>query len=439
MRAILVGSLLLSSLAASADDWPQWMGPQRDNIWREDGLLESFPPEGLKVRWRTPIAGGYAGPAVVGNRVFVTDYVTQDNVKVDNFNHQTFTGHERVLCLDEGNGRVVWRREYPVQYSISYPAGPRCTPIVHQGKVYTLGAEGNLLCLNATTGKVVWEKDLKSVYQTKSAVWGYAGHPLIDGQKLLTLAGGPGSHLVALDKDTGAEIWRAQTIKEQGYCPPTIIEAAGCRQLINYSPSAVLALNPDDGKLLWSVPYEATSGSIIMSPVRSGDYLFCGGYNNKNLLLRLAKDKPGAEVVWRDLRRAAISPVNVQPFVDNGTLYGFDQNGEMMAIAIPSGRRIWTSTAPIDGKRPASNATAFIVKQGSAKDGSRYWLFNDLGELIIAELSPAGYKELARSKPILEQTNTAFGRDVVWCMPAFANRRLYVRNDKECVCVELGK
>lgn len=439
MRLILLTLLLIPPAMSFADDWPQWMGPKRDNVWRETGLLEEFPDAGLRVRWRTPIAGGYAGPAVVGTRVYVTDYVTKDNVKVDNFDRKTFTGNERVLCLNETDGAVIWQHEYPVKYTISYPSGPRCTPVVHEGKVYALGAEGNLCCLDAAMGKVIWEKDLKTAYKTKSAIWGYAGHPLIDGQKLITLAGGADSHLVALDKDTGAELWRSQTIKEQGYCPPTIIEAGGAQQLINYSPSAVLALNPEDGKLLWSVPYEATSGSIIMSPVKSGDLLYCGGYSDKNLLLRLAKDKPGAEVVWRDQRKAGISPVNVQPFADNGTLYGFDQNGELMAIEIATGKRLWTSTAPIDGKRPAGSATAFIVKYAGTTAGNRYWLFNDLGELILAELSPTGYKEIARSKPIVERTNSAFGRAVVWCMPAFANKRMYVRNDKECVCVELGK
>lgn len=434
--AALLAVLALSVTVAAADDWPQWMGPRRDNVWREEGLLEKFPEGGAKVVWRAPCAGGYAGPAVAGGKVYVADYSTKDNVKAENFDRKkTLTGMERVLCLNEADGKEIWRHEYPVTYSISYPVGPRCTPVVHEGKVYTLGAEGNLLCLDAANGKVIWEKDLKATYKTKAALWGYAGHPLIDGKKLITLAGGAGSHLVALDKDTGTELWRSQTVKEQGYCPPTIIEAGGCRQLINYSPSAVLSLNPEDGKLLWSVPYEATSGSIIMSPVRSGDLLYCGGYSDKNLLLKLAKDKPAAEVVWRDKRREAISPVNVQPFPDGGTLYGCDQNGELMAIDFATGKRLWKSTAPYDGKpKPPSSGTVFIVKQGD-----RYWLFNDLGEIIIARLTPQGYEEISRSKPILETTHNAFGRAVVWCMPAFANKRLYVRNDKEVVCVDLGK
>ena len=152
---------------------------------------------------------------------------------------QKFTGTERVLCLDEATGKEIWKHEYPVTYGISYPAGPRCTPTVDGDLVYTLGAEGKLICLSVENGDVVWEVDLVKQYNTKAALWGYAGHPLIDGDNLITLAGGDGSHVVAFDKKTGEEKWKSQTAPEQGYCPPTIIEAGGVRQLILPQPDAV--------------------------------------------------------------------------------------------------------------------------------------------------------------------------------------------------------
>ncbi len=155
--------------------------------------------------------------------------MTSENVKVDNFDRKAFTGTERVLCLDEKTGKELWKHEYPVKYEISYPAGPRCTPVVEGDYVWTLGAEGNLFCFNVADGKIVWSHDLKTEYKTKSALWGYAAHPLIDGDNLLTLAGGEGSHIVALNKKTGKEVWKSGTAPEQGYCPPTIIEYAGVR------------------------------------------------------------------------------------------------------------------------------------------------------------------------------------------------------------------
>src|SRR5690606_16803318 len=130
-------------------------------------------------------------------------------------------------------GKELWAHEYPVVYTISYSAGPRCTPLVHDGKVYTLGAEGDLICFTAEDGKVVWSKDLKKEYDTTAPMWGYAAHPLIDGDKLITLAGGTGSQIVALDRNTGEEIWRSLDTPEkgQGYVPPSIINAGGVRQL----------------------------------------------------------------------------------------------------------------------------------------------------------------------------------------------------------------
>ena len=433
-RISLVAVCLVVCLTVAptrADDWPHWMGPGRDNVWRETGLIDDFPAAGPPVVWQTEIAGGYAGPAVADGKVYVVDYVTSDDVKVPNWDRKEFTGVERVLCLDGATGNELWKYEYPVKYTISYPAGPRCTPTVHNGKVYTLGAEGHLFCLDVDSGDVVWSKDFLQQYGTKTALWGYASPPLVDGNKLLCVVGGEGSHAVAFDLGTGDEIWRALTSPEQGYSPPTIIEAGGVRQLILLRPNAVTSVDPETGEVYWSVPYQATNHLIVMSPVRMGNYLYVGGYDKQNLLLKLATDKPAAEIVWGNKSKHGISPNNVQPFVDGETMYGCDQTGIMMAVALPTGERLWETTEPI-GERPANSGTAFIVRQDD-----RYWLFNEQGELIIAKLSPQGYQELARTK-VIEPTNNAFGRDVVWCMPAFANRRMYVRNDRECICIDLA-
>ena len=184
------------------------MGPTRDNVWNIAKPPQSFAPGSLKASWTAPIAGGYAGPAVVGDRLYVTDLVTESDVKVDNFGRRSFVGTERVLCLESKTGKEVWKKGYPVTYTMSYPAGPRCTPIVDGERVYTLGGEGDLYCFDAAKGTVVWSLKLKEQYKTNSALWGYAGHPLIDGDHLITLAGGEGSHTVCLDKKSGKEIWQ---------------------------------------------------------------------------------------------------------------------------------------------------------------------------------------------------------------------------------------
>lgn len=432
-KSLLIANLILTCVGSSlarGEDWPGWMGPSRDNQWKPQTVPSSFPEGGLKALWSTKIAGGYSGPAVVGNRVYVTDMVTQADAKVDNFGRKAFDGNERVHCIDDQSGKVLWTHEYPVTYAISYPAGPRCTPIVDGDRLYTLGAEGDLFCFEAASGKVIWSQKLKSVYKTDSPLWGYAAHPLIDGDNLITLAGGEGSQAVALNKKTGQEVWRFGAAKETGYSPPTIIQAGGVRQLILANPQAVNSVNPENGKLYWSIPYTADNGSIIMSPVHSGKHLFIGGYSNRNLLIELESNEPKAKELWRNQAKKGMSPVNVQPMVIGDIVYGCDQSGELMAFEIASGNRLWETSKPISD-RPQGSGTAFMVKSGD-----RFFLFNESGELIIAKISPEGYQELARTN-IIKPTNNAFGREVVWCAPAFANGSIYVRNDEQIVRVPL--
>ena len=424
---------VLSSTLVQADDWPQWMGPKRDNVWYETGVVETLPKD-PKIAWRSPVAGGYSGPAVAGGKVYVTDYITKDDVKVDNFARKESTGFERILCLDEKTGKEIWSQKQPETYTISYPAGPRSTPIVHEGKVFAHGAEGAIACLNANSGEPIWSKNLKEVYKTKAALWGYSSQPLIDGKKLIILAGGDGSHCVALNKDTGEEIWRTGTATEQGYSPPLIIKHAGVRQLILCSPDAVYSVDPETGKQYWSQDYKGDNGSIIMTPIVMGNYLFVGGYNNKNIMIELATDKPGAKTLWRDQAKKGLSSINVQPFLVDGKIYGLDQAGDLRCVDIPSGEVLWTTPKPL-GDRKVGSGTVFLVRAGAS---DKFFMFAETGDLIIGQLSPKGFTENSRTH-VIDPTNNAFGREVVWCAPAFANQRMYVRNDKVLVCVDLAK
>jgi outer membrane protein assembly factor BamB len=427
--------VLLVASAALADDWPQWMGPQRDDVWRETGIVERFPEGGPKVLWRAGIAGGYAGPAVANGRVYVTDFLTSANVRKesDPQKRPKLTGKERIHCLDARTGKEIWKHEYDCTYGISYPAGPRCTPTVDGGRVYTLGAVGNLVCLDADKGSVIWSKDLPKEYKTPTPMWGFAGHPLVDGKKLICLVGGEGSVAVAFDKETGKELWRSVSAKEPGYSPPTMIEAGGKRQLLIWDAEKINSLDPETGKVYWSVPLEPGYGMSIMGPRKAGDHLFAGGIGNKSLVLKLDREKPAAEEVWRGNTKKGLAPVNSTPFLEDGTLYGVDQPGQLRAVDLLTGKRLWETTAPTTGKEPASSGTAFLIK-----NGDRFFLFSETGELIIAKLSRTKYEEVSRCK-LLDPTGLVFGRDVVWSHPAFASRCCFARNDKEIVCVSLEK
>jgi outer membrane protein assembly factor BamB len=431
-----------TELPVQGDDWPQWMGPERDGVWRETGLVATFPKEGPPIGWRTPIGGGYAGPAVANGKVYVTDKQLPKGARdSDNpFARDKQIAKERVLCLDDADGSILWKREYDCEYTVSYPAGPRTTPVVHDGQVFTLGAEGHLFCLKADTGDVAWSRNLKKEYpQAETPVWGYSSNPLLDGDRLICLVGGRGTAVVAFHKETGKEIWRALDAEGKhgsGYGSPIIIEAAGRRQLIVWHPKAVSALDPETGKVLWEHPWTVREGLTAPTPRVAGDFLFLTAFYDGALLLKLDQQKPGATVVWQrhgqnEKQTDALHSIISTPFIDGNEIYGADSYGEFRCLDLKTGDRLWETFEPTSGQS-ARWGTAFIVRQAD-----RYVLFSEQGDLILAQLSRQGYRELSRAH-VIEPTGPAQRREVVWSHPAFANRCVYVRNDREIVCVSMA-
>jgi outer membrane protein assembly factor BamB len=426
LRSLLVAAGCLAGLPGVADDWPQWLGPQRDGVWRETGLLTNFPPNGLAVRWRTPLSAGYTGPAVAAGRVYVCDRLRVEGVS-----------RERVLSLDEASGKILWQHEYDCPYVSAYPAGPRTTPAVAGGKAYTLGTEGHLFCFDAAGGKVLWSREFKKDFGAKTPVWGFAAHPLVDGRKLICITGARQSLVVALDKDTGQELWRALDAPEPGYAPPVIFEAGGRRQLIVWHPEALNSLDPDTGKLFWKQPFGSKAGLCISTPRKLGDLLFVTAFYNGPLMMRLAPDQPTATPLWRgrsqsEVNTAGLHSIISTPFLEDGHIYGVCSYGQLRCLKADSGERLWETLAAATDGKPARWANAFLIK-----NGDRFFLANEKGDLIIARLSPKGYAELSRTR-LIEPTNRDCGRLVVWSHPAFANRCVYARNDKEILCASLA-
>jgi outer membrane protein assembly factor BamB len=441
----LRGSLvLLLALAAPvrADDWPQWRGPQRDGVWRETGILEKFPADGPKVLWRTPLGAGYSGPAVADGRVYVMDRQGAALGRgVETPGKGGLDGRERILCLSADNGKLLWKYEYDCTYKIYYPSGPRTTPTVHQGKVYCLGAMGELCCLDAVTGQRCWSRDFVKDYSAKAPVWGWSAHLLVEGDTVFTLLGGADHVVAAFHKDTGKELWHALSAKEVGYAPLTLVTAGGTRQLIAWHPESINALDPATGKLLWTVPFPAEGepvrpGITVAAPQQVGDDLFVSCPHHGSLLLRLDKDRPAARVLWQgksnDLSKVdGLHALMNTPALADGHIYGVCAFGELRCLELATGTQRWQSYEATGGKK-ALFATAFLVRHGE-----RFFMFNDSGDLILAKLTPQGYTELSRAH-LLEPTLTSRGREVVWSHPAFANRCVFVRNDKEIICVSLA-
>jgi outer membrane protein assembly factor BamB len=436
----LLAAAVLSLPAADArlfgvdDDWPEWRGRGRLGVWSEDGILDAFPAGGLQVRWRMPIHAGYAGPSVAAGRVFVTD-------------SRRIRGNramERALALDEATGGVLWTYEWEADYTglqLIYAIGPRATPTVDGERVYVLGAMGRLTALESATGRVVWQKDFVRDFGAEVPSWGMAAAPVVDGERLIALVGGePDAKVMAFDKHTGDEIWRALSSDwEPGYNQPIIIEAAGVRQLIIWHPRAITALDPATGKTYWDVPSEVDMGMTVATPVRSGSHLLVTSFYNGARMLRLDEARPAATLMWSgtsnsEVETDAIHSTISTPVIDGGYIYGIDSHGELRCLELRTGRRVWESMALV--KERARWATAFLVK-----NGDRYFINNDRGELIIARLSPKGFEEISRTQ-LIEPTHPSARRRergaVHWSHPAYANRHVVVRNDKEILRASLA-
>ncbi len=425
-----------------ADDWPQWMGPLRDGVWRETGIVKTFPEGGPPERWRVKIGGGYAGPAVAGDRVYVTDKQLPSGASDPSnpFDRSRRPATERVLCLNDADGAVVWKHEYECPYTVSYPAGPRTTPVVSDGRVFTLGSEGHLFCLKADSGEVIWSKNFQTDYgREQSPVWGYSANPLLDGDRLICLIGGQGTAVVAFDKATGKESWRSlDTTGEHGsgYSSPIIIEAGGQRQLIVWLTDGLYALHPETGKVLWEQPFTSKAGLSVATPRVHGDLLFISAFYDGSLLLKLDPKEPKATTVWRrhgqnEKLTDALHCLISTPVIEGDFIYGVCSYGELRCLDLKTGDRVW-ATFEATSQQSARWGTAFLVKQDD-----HYVLFNEQGDLIIARLTPQGYEELSRAH-LLEPTGPSQRREVVWSHPAFAHRNVYARNDREIVSVSLA-
>ncbi len=431
---------VLSSITLHANDWPEWRGAGRQAVWTEDGIVERFPTNGLKTTWSTPVNGGFSGPAVADGRVFVIDFEFLQETRV-------MDGTERVLALDEMTGEILWTHEWPTEYrnlQLSYATGPRATPTVDGDYVYVAGGAGMLLCLEVETGEVVWQRDTVAEYDTTVPVWGTSSSPLVDGDLAITVVGGePDALVVAFNKRTGDEVWRAiDVVSEMGYAQPVIIQAGGVRQLIVWHPTAVSSLNPETGEVYWEEPWEAPSAITVATPVRSENYLFFSQFYGGSLMLRLDNDRPEATQIWR-ISGAGEMPDQTEslhslittPILEGDFIYGVDSYGELRGLDAMTGTRLWVSDQMTAQRRWG---TAFMVRHGD-----RYFVNNDDGDLIIAQFTPEGYVELDRTKLIEPTSRAGYGprrfedRAVNWTQPAYANRHIITRNDNEIIRVSL--
>ncbi len=424
-KSALVTFWLVSNLCLFAQDWPDWRGSNRDGIWNETGIVEKFDSDVIKQKWSVPIGSGYSGPTVSKGKVYVTDLIEKPA--------QT----EGVLCFNEQTGNKIWEFRYECDYvGVGYPAGPRASVVINEGKAYSLGTMGNFYCFDAKTGKVRWQKDLNTEYEINMPIWGIAATPLIIDEKIIVhVSGSKNSCVVAFNKNSGEEIWRNLDEDRAGYSAPIVIEKNDKKVVVNWTEHSLSGLNPETGEIFWRFPWQTGSGMSIATPVLYNDHIFVSAFYSGSLLVKLGNDYTSAEKVWQrsgesERKTDALHCVINTPVIIDDYIYGVDSYGELRCLEFATGDRIWEDLTAVKKNRWAN--IHFI------QNGNKTWMFNEHGELIISELSPNGFKEISRAK-LIEPTKKQLPRGVTWTHPAFANKHVFVRNDKELICADLSK
>ncbi len=400
-----------------AEDWPQWRGPTRDGVWSETGILNEFPPNGLKVRWRVPVGWGFSSPVVVKGRVYLADSLV---VKP--------TAKEQCHCFEETTGKTIWTHTIEVAYEDwafdpKQEIGPVATPIVQNGKIYTVGRLGNLFCLDSSKGALLWQRDLIKDYKVSFAPG--TPSPLIEGDNLILFLGGkPGASVIALNKDTGKENWRA--LEESAtFSSPIVFSFAGKKQLVVWTQESVTSLDPLSGKTYWRQRLLTSGDYAVSTPVFHQGRLLIGG-----LMFQLDPNQPTAKVLWPDSNapsRRIFSNTSTALFRGDH-LFTAKSSGELLCIDASTGKKLWESGKVTDLRNGASLHLT--------PNGDSILVYSDRGELIRARLTAKEYTEISRA-PLLKPTFPFGGRNVTWSAPAYANGHIFARSGKEMICASL--
>jgi outer membrane protein assembly factor BamB len=388
-------------LANPRGDWPQWRGPNRDGLSTETGLRTDWPKEGPKVLWEAPLGGGYGCPAVVGKRVVTLTQERDD---------------EAVVCRDTETGRELWQLRYPCKYLNDFGPGPRATPTVDGDFVYTVGATGILHCLKLETGDKVWRHNLLEEFHAPNLRWGVSFSPLVEGDLLLTMPGGPGGDsLAAFHKKTGELVWKTGS-DPAGYGSPVACTAAGVRQVLFFTGTGLVSVAPDSGKVYWSFPWETSFGCNVATPIVRGDYVFLSsGYGKGCALLKVeAKDGGalGARAVYETNQMCNHFASSVL-YMDH--LYGFNES-TLTCMEFRTGQVVWTERGFKKGSLLIADGHLIILGEN--------------GRLALAEATPAGYREKAAFRPF---------RTKCWTVPVLAQGRLYIRDEERLLCLDVKK
>jgi outer membrane protein assembly factor BamB len=407
---VLCCATLLAMSVASASDWPQWRGPDRNGISDEKGFRKAWPKGGPDLLWKvSDIGRGYSTPAVVGDRVYVLGSEGTEN--------------EFVEALSARDGKKLWSTRLgkvgnPKQ-NPNFPAA-RSTPTVEGDVVYALGSDGDLACIQASSGKVQWQKNLRKEFGGKPGTWAYSESPLVDGDTLVCTPGGSEATLVALNKKTGDVMWKCATPEgdEAAYSSAIIVEAAGKKQYVQLLQKGLVGVDAKTGQLLWRYGKPVSVyGANIPTPVSAGDTIYVGSAGTGGGAVKIASKDGKLEP--EPLYFGPKYPTAIGGTVKVGEyLYGC--SGQTLeCVEFATGKIKWEERSVAPGSLCYADGLLF--------------LHGENGEVALVEASPDGYHEKGRFTPA-EQPAKANGMEKAWAYPVASNGRLYIRDHESLWC-----
>ena len=386
--------------AAASNYWTNFRGPRRDGKYDETPVSTNWPSGGLPVIWKQPIGVGHASFVVADGKAYTIEQRR---------------GQEVVAAYDINNGRELWTQKWNAEFTDSTGDGPRATPTWDNGRIYALGATGELRCLDANTGSVFWGKNILSDNQAKNLPWAMAASPLIVDDKVIVLPGGTsGKSIVAYNKMTGAPVWRVLN-DTQAYVSPMLVELAGRRQIVVVSASRVVGLAPEKGELLWEYPWDTDMGINVSQPIMvdRSRFFISSGYGKGAALVEVkgSGNSYTASTVWenKNMKNKFNSSV-----LYNGHIYGLDE-GIMVCLDVNTGERKWKEGRFGYGQIILTNGHLIVT--------------SDQGEVALLKATPDKYTEVARFSAVQGQT---------WNYPAIASGRLLVRNSNEMAAYDIS-
>jgi outer membrane protein assembly factor BamB len=399
--------------APGAFDWPQWQGPDRTAISKEQGLLKEWPTGGPPLAWEAKgLGGGYSGPSIAAGRVFGMGNRGKDEV---------------VWALSEKDGKEAWAARLGPAFAQSAPQGkegPACTPTVDDELLYAMGLGGELACLRAADGQIVWHKNLKTDFGGSIPRWSYRESPLVDGDKVICTPGGKQATLVALNKKTGETVWKSQVPggPPAAYASAIVVDCAGQRQYVQFLQRGVVGVAAADGKFLWRYDRPANGMGInISTPLsRDAEVFASSAYGTGGGLLKLTKDAQGGVKADEVYFTKNMQNHHGGMILLDGYLYGAtggNEGGRLCCLEFATGKVMW------DERKVPKGSVALA-------DGRLYYR-TESGPVILVEPSPKGYAERGR----FNQPDRS--RASAWPHPVVANGKLYLRDQDVLFCYDV--